>query len=71
MPFASDPSIVVSCTNLATTSWLLATFGERQMMAQLIARRWLVFPLINKDFRVCLPLLASGHVASVNLNHQK
>jgi hypothetical protein len=25
------------------------TFGERQLMAQLIARRWLVSPLINKD----------------------
>jgi hypothetical protein len=28
----------------------LRTFGERQMMAQLIARRWLVSPLIHKDF---------------------
>jgi polynucleotide 5'-kinase involved in rRNA processing len=52
-------------------SWLLRTFGDCQMMAQMITRSLLVFPLINKDFRVCLPLLASGHVASVNLNHQK
>jgi hypothetical protein len=28
---------------------VLHTFGERQMRAQLITRRRLVFPLINKD----------------------
>jgi hypothetical protein len=28
---------------------VLHTFGERQMRAQLITRRLLVFPLINKD----------------------
>jgi hypothetical protein len=47
------------------------TFGEHQMMAQLRARRLLGCPLINKDFRVCHPLLAHGPVASVHLNHQK
>ena len=50
---------------------VLRTFGERQMMAQLITRRLLVFPLLNKDLRGCLPLLTRGHVASVNPNHQK
>jgi hypothetical protein len=50
---------------------VLHTFGERQMRAQLITRRRLVFPLINKDLRGCLLLLTSGHVASVNPNHQK
>jgi arsenate reductase (thioredoxin) len=30
---------------------LLAIVGERQMMAQLIVRRWLVSPLINKNVR--------------------
>ena len=43
---------------------VLRTFGEHQMMAQLITRRLLVFPLINKDLRGCLPLLTGGHVAS-------
>jgi hypothetical protein len=56
---------------LVIISWLLRTFGERQMVAQPIARRWLVSPLINKDFRVCHPLLARSNYASVNLNHQK
>jgi hypothetical protein len=50
---------------------LLRTFGEHQMMAQLRARRLLGCPLINKEFRVCHPLLARGNVASGNLNHQK
>jgi hypothetical protein len=31
-------------------NWLLRTFGERQLMAQLIARRVLVSLLIHKDF---------------------
>jgi hypothetical protein len=50
---------------------LLRTLGERQLMIQLIARRWLVSPLINKDFRAYYPLLARGNFASVKLNHQK
>jgi hypothetical protein len=50
---------------------LLRAFGECQMMAQLIARRWLVPLLIHKEFRVRQPLLARGNFASVNLNHQK
>jgi len=34
---------------------------------------WLktVQPLINKDFRACYLMLASGNLASANLNHQK
>ena len=36
--------------NLAKTSWLLRIFGERQIIAQLIARRLLISPLIYKDF---------------------
>jgi hypothetical protein len=46
-------------------------FGEHQVMAQLIAKRMLISPLINKDFPVRHPLLARGNFASVNLNHQK
>jgi hypothetical protein len=67
-PFASSPP---PPSNLANISWLLRTFGECQMLAQQIARRWLVSLLINKEFRVCHPLLARGNFASVNLNHQK
>jgi hypothetical protein len=40
-------------------------------MAQLIATRVLISPLIHKEFPVRHPLLARGHFASVNLNHQK
>ncbi len=58
-------------TCLLLIVWLLRTFGERQMMAQLIAKRWPVSPLIHKDFRACHPLLASGDFASATLNHQK
>jgi hypothetical protein len=56
---------------LATTSWLFVTFGEHQVIAQLIAKRVLISPLINKDFPVRHSLLARGNFASVNLNHQK
>ena len=40
LPTFQDP-------NMATTFWLLRTFGERQMMTRLITRRLLVSPLIN------------------------
>jgi hypothetical protein len=50
---------------------LFVIFGEHQVMAQLIAKRMLISPLINKDFPVRHPLLARGNFASVNLNHQK
>jgi hypothetical protein len=56
---------------IRTEIGLLRTFSERQAMAQLIARRLLVSPLVNKDFRVCHPVLAYGNFASVHLNHQK
>jgi hypothetical protein len=46
------------------------TFGECQVMAQLVATRLLVFPLMKEDFRVCHPLLARGDFASATLNHQ-
>jgi hypothetical protein len=49
----------------------LRTFGECQMIARPIARRWLILPLINKGFRVCHPPLTCGNFASVTLNHQK
>jgi hypothetical protein len=39
---------------------LLGTFGERQIIAQMIARRLLVSPLIYKDFCGC-HLLKHGH----------
>jgi hypothetical protein len=58
-------------TKLATTSWLFVTFGEPQVMAQLIAEKVLISSLIHKDFPVRHPLLARGNFASVNLNHQK
>jgi hypothetical protein len=41
------------------------------MMAQLIAKQWLVSPFINKDFRVCHPRLGSGNFTSIHPNHQK
>jgi len=47
------------------------SFGEHQVMAQLLAKRVLISPLIHKDFPVRHPLLARGHCASVTLNHQK
>jgi hypothetical protein len=56
---------------LCNENWLFVIFGEHQVMAQLIAKRVLVFPLIHKDFPVRHLLLARGNVASVNLNHQK
>jgi len=36
---------------MAKTSRLFVTFGEHQAMAQLIAKRLLISPLINKDFQ--------------------
>ena len=39
--------------HMATTSWLFVSFGEHQVMAQLIATRVLMSPLIHKDFREC------------------
>jgi hypothetical protein len=51
--------------------WLIVSFGEYQVMAQLIAKRVLISPLINKEFPVRHPVLARGNFASVNLNHQK
>jgi hypothetical protein len=54
----------------AKTLWLIVAFGEHQVMAQLIAKRVLISPLMNKDFPVRHPLLALGNVVSVNLNHQ-
>jgi hypothetical protein len=50
---------------------LFVIFGEHQVMVQLIAKRVLISPLINKDFPVRHLLLARGNFASVNLNHQK
>jgi len=46
-------------------------FGEHQVMAQLIAKRVLISPLIHKDFQFATRSLLVGNVASVNLNHQK
>jgi hypothetical protein len=56
---------------MATTLWLFVTFGERQLMAQSVARRLFVSPLIIKDFRMHSPLFAGGNFASASLNHQK
>jgi hypothetical protein len=57
--------------NRARTLWLFVTFGESQMIAPLIARKWLVSPVIHKDFRAYHLPLAHGNCASVTLNHQK
>jgi hypothetical protein len=51
-------------------SRLLAAFGECQVIAQLVARRWFIAPLIHKDFRGCYHCLVSGVFASATLNHQ-
>jgi hypothetical protein len=51
--------------------WLFVIFGEYQVMAQLITKRVLISPLINKGFSVRHSLLAHGNFASMNLNHQK
>ena len=40
-------------TNKANTSWLFVILGEHQVVAQLIAKRALMPPLIYKDFPVC------------------
>ena len=37
--------------HMARTFRLFVTFGEHQAMAQLIAKRVLISPLINKDFQ--------------------
>jgi hypothetical protein len=50
---------------------LLRTFGERRAMAQPVTRRFIISPLIKKDFRMRCPLLAGGNFASASLNHQK
>jgi hypothetical protein len=57
--------------NRVTTLWVFVIFGEYQVIAQLIAKRVLLAPLIHKDFPVRHPLLAHGNFASVTLNHQK
>jgi hypothetical protein len=49
---------------------ILRTFGERQMMAQLIAGRWPFSLLIHKVFRGRHPLLTEGNFAATHLNHQ-
>jgi hypothetical protein len=58
---------VQSFFNLLASSII---FGEHQVMAQLIAKRVLIAPLINKDFPARHSLLARGHFASMNLHHQ-
>jgi len=45
-----------------TPSWLFVTFGENQAMAQLIAKKVFISPLIHKDFPVRYPLLARGNL---------
>jgi len=69
LPFFGDIRPVWA--KLAKISWLFVIFGEHQVMAQPIATRVLISPLIHKDFPVRHLLLARGNFASVNLNHQK
>jgi hypothetical protein len=46
--------LVCQCTGHRENDFASSiTFGERQTVAQPIARRWLVSLLINKDFRDC------------------
>jgi hypothetical protein len=47
---------------LVKISGLIVTFGEYQVMAQLIAKRVLISPLIRTDFPVRHPLLARGNL---------
>jgi hypothetical protein len=61
----------MSIPNRVKISWLFVIFGEHQVMAQLIAKRVLISPLIHKGFPVRHLLLSRGNFASVNLNHQK
>jgi hypothetical protein len=49
---------------------LLAAFGERQVMAQLVASRSLVFSLAEEDFEFATPT-RSGDFTSAALNYQK
>jgi hypothetical protein len=52
-------------------SWVFVIFGEHQVMAQLIAKRVLISPLIHKDFPVRHPRFPRRNYAAVTLNHQK
>jgi hypothetical protein len=52
------------------TSWFLGGFGECQVMGQPMGTRWLVAPLIYRDFRNGSLQLARGHQTSATLNHQ-
>jgi hypothetical protein len=67
---AVEPTRVGRIPHRRQGGGLFVAFGEHQVMAQLIAKRVLISPLMNKDFPVRHPLLALGNVASVNLNHQ-
>jgi hypothetical protein len=49
----------------------MGTFGEGQLMAELITRGSPVSALIDKDFRVCYPRLARRNDAAVTMNHKK
>jgi hypothetical protein len=42
----------VSGIKHVTTSWLIVSFGEHRVVAQLIAKSALISPLIHKDFPV-------------------
>jgi hypothetical protein len=42
-------------TNMAKTSWVFIIFGEHQVMAQLIVKRVLISPLINKASQPLTP----------------
>jgi hypothetical protein len=55
---------------MATTSWLIVSFGEYQVLAQPIVKRVLISPLIHQDFPGRHLPLAHGNFASVTLNHQ-
>jgi hypothetical protein len=53
------------------TSWLIGTFGERQIMAQPAARSLFIFPIDSQGFGIGCLLFAHGDFASAPLNHQK
>ena len=58
------------CPHWARPWWRLAISGDCQVMAPLVATRWLVVSGIQAGCRVCHPLLACGDGAAATLNHQ-
>jgi hypothetical protein len=74
--FLSHPIMMSWCIRdptprMWTVSGSWGAFGECQVMAQMVARRLLVPPLMNRDFRGGYLTRARGYRASATLHHQK